>query len=214
MRVRNCRSYRNLGRLPVVESDRIAISIEHRASARAAAALVELLVAISVIAVLSGLILAVIARTRSEARSVQCMANLKNISVAFSQYAYVNEYRYPSPLDAGKSWESLLERYIRDPMVFACPSDEEVFPSVGSSYDWRDTPDPATTLAGKPLVSVTRSETVLAFETLSGWHQKHRMNALRVNGSVETMVDDDCLLDLQYPMNAFGSALTQNMKLH
>jgi Tfp pilus assembly protein FimT len=197
-----------------VERVCIHIPMKHRASARAAAALVELFITISVIALLSGLILAAIARTRSEAHSIQCMANLKNISVAFSQYAAVNDYRYPSPLDAGQSWESLLERYIKEPGIFACPSDEEVYPSVGSSYDWRDTPDPATTLAGKPLVAVTRGETVLAFETLSGWHQKHRMNALRVNGSVEMMFDDDCLHDLQYPVNTFGLASTQNTKLH
>jgi hypothetical protein len=85
-------------------------------------------------------------------------------------------------------------------MVFACPSDDEVFPSVGSSYDWRDTADPLTTLAGRPITQPIRADAVLAFESLPGWHQRHWMNALLVNGSAQTMNDDVCLGDLEVPV--------------
>lgn len=189
------------------------ISFTSRITCRAAFALSELLIAIGIIVLLSGVLLAVLAQARSVARSVQCMANLSNISVAFSQYAIRNDDRYPAPLETGQSWESLLERYIQEPMVFACPADQEIFPSVGSSYDWRDTSDPATTLAGRRLVAVTRVETILAFETLSGWHQKHRMNALRVSGAIETLDDDVCLTDLYLPVNTGVSAMNVQ-KIH
>ena len=159
--------------------------------------LLDLLVAVGVIAILSALVLTGLARARTAAQSMRCMANLHGIGVAFSMYSGENDYRYPTPLSSGRSWESLLEPYARNPLLFNCPADEEIYPAVGSSYDWRDTLDPNTTLVGRRLTEPTRSDTVLAFESLPGWHRAHHMNALFVNGSVLEMSDDACLGDLQ-----------------
>lgn len=135
------------------------------------------------------------------ARSTLCLANLHNLSLGLTQYAADNGNRFPDPKSVGVSWEGLIAPYLNQPMVFACPSDDEVFPSVGSSYDWRDTADPLTTLAGKPLTLPLRGNGVLAFESLPGWHQKHRINAVLVNGSAQTMSDDECLGDLTLPIS-------------
>lgn len=164
--------------------------------------LVELLIVVGIISLLSVLLLTVAAHVRMASQSTRCMANLHNIAVAFSQYANDNEGRYPTPVAVDHSWESLLDPYLSQKATFACPADDEMYPAVGSSYDWRDTPDPFSTLAGRPLANVTRPDAVLAFETLPGWHGKHLMNAVRVNGSVAAMSDDQCLLDLQ---SAVGS---------
>lgn len=167
--------------------------------------LIEVLVVIGIISLLSILVVTVISQLRLASQSMRCMANLHNISVAFSQYAVDNDGLFPLPEATGRSWESLLDPYINQSETFHCPSDTEMFPVVGSSYDWRDTPDPSTTLAGRRMEDVKRSDAVLAFETLPGWHGKHLMNALLVNGSVCSLNDDQCLLDLQVDV---GDALS------
>lgn len=167
-------------------------------------ALVDLLITVGIIGVLSALLLTVVSRTRAASRSAQCTANLHSIYVGFMESAGDSDGRYPQPLDTGRSWESTLEAYLRQPMTFACPSDLEIFPAVGSSYDWRDTRNPATTLAGRRVVDVTRTDTVLAFETLPGWHSKHVMNVVRVDGSTVTLSDDACAHDLLQPVNRYS----------
>jgi len=162
--------------------------------------ILDLLVVVAIIAVASSLILTSIARGRLVANSARCLANLHTISSAFSQYAIDNEMVYPAPTAVGKSWESMLQPYVQQTGVFSCPSDAEIFPSVGSSYDWRDTSIPSTTLAGLPLARVARGTAVLAFETLPGWHGPRLMNAVLVNGTAAVMSDDSCLGDLSLPV--------------
>ena len=94
---------------------------------------------------------------------------------------------------------------MSQPLIFACPADSEIFPSVGSSYDWRETPDPASSLAGRRLVDVTRSDAVLAFETLPGWHGRHLINAVLVNGATVVMSDDACATDLHQPVSSLST---------
>ena len=171
-----------------------------RSACRPGITLAELLIVIAIISILGGLVLSTVSHARLSAQSARCLNNLHGISVAFSQYAIDNDNRYPDPLAAGQSWESLLQKYMGRSTVFACPADEEIFPSIGSSYDWRDTPNPATTLAGRRLLDVTRSDAVLAFETLPGWHGKHLMNSVLVNGAVVVMDEDACVRDLHTPV--------------
>ena len=160
----------------------------------------ELVVVIGIIVVLAALLLSAVSRVRQSAQSARCLANLHNISVAFHAYASENDLRYPDPASTNISWEAIVQPYLTQTMVFACPGDSEVFPATGSSYDWRDTRDPATTLAGKRLSDPVRSEAVLAFETLPGWHARHMMNAALVDGSCVTLSDDSCLGDLRIPI--------------
>jgi type II secretory pathway pseudopilin PulG len=160
----------------------------------------ELVVVIGIIIVLSALLLSAASRVRQSAQSARCLANLHNISVAFHGYASDNDLRYPDPASTTISWESILQPYLNQTMVFACPGDFEVFPATGSSYDWRDTRDPLTTLAGRRISDPVRGDTVLAFDTLPGWHARHMMNAVLVDGSCLAMSEDSCLGDLRVPL--------------
>ena len=85
-------------------------------------------------------------------------------------------------------------------MIFQCPADSEVYPVVGSSFDWRDNGVTNTTMAGRGLRDANRPGAVLAFETLPGWHQSGRMNAVMLDGSAQTMEQENCLSDLQLPI--------------
>ena len=155
----------------------------------------ELLVVLGIIAVLLGFTFVMALRFKSSAGGVNCLSNLMQIRSALGAYAAEHGGRFPEPQVGDPSWESLLRPRLPN-TPFQCPADKEIFPTFGSSYDWRDTGDPATTLAGK-LVSEARLSAVLIFDTFPGWHEKSMMNAAFVDGSARSMAEPECLGDLQ-----------------
>lgn len=170
-----------------------------RGGARPGFTLIELAVAIGVLVVLSAILVPVIAKARAAGQRVKCLANLRQVSVAFHLFADRNNGVLPDPAGAQLSWETLLTPYTQDRRAFACPADAEIYPSLGSSYDWRDTPDPSTTLAGQSVTSPGRSSLILVFESLPGWHGRDRINAARLDGSASEMNYAECMRDLSTP---------------
>ena len=164
--------------------------------------MIELITAIAIVVVLLAIALPTFAKVRAAQRKTACVATLRQIGGAFQLYASDHGMRLPDPSVANLSWEQMLLRYFAGP--FECPSDPELYPTVGSSYDWRDTGDAQTTLAGRFLGEVTRGETVLAFEALPGWHGRGKINAVRVDNAVVTMDADQCFNDLKLPPNNNG----------
>jgi prepilin-type N-terminal cleavage/methylation domain-containing protein len=158
--------------------------------------LLELLVTVAIIAVLLTLVGLVAVKLREGATATNCVSNLVNLRMALQSYANDHSGRYPDPTASETPWETTVAKYIASPALLQCPADKEVFPAVGSSYDWRDTSDANTTLAGR-LASEARPDAVLVFEALPGWHQKGTMNAVLTNGSALTMEQEQCLSDLQ-----------------
>lgn len=156
----------------------------------------ELLFSVGLIALLAAIVLATVSRARSSAQAVQCLANLRKIGAAFTLYASEHGSRLPDPAASETTWESTILRYVPSPAVFRCPSDEEVFPALGSSYDWRDAGEPATSVAGR-IIHACRPDAVLAFEALPGWHRKKTMNAVRIDGAAMSMSEQECLSDLR-----------------
>jgi prepilin-type N-terminal cleavage/methylation domain-containing protein len=161
----------------------------------------ELLIVIGIIAVLLAFLLPVIGKVRRSARSVSCLSQLHQIVLAFQQYTSDNHGRLPDPLAADVSWEEMLIPYAHTPALYQCPADDELADSLGSSYDWRDTGDPTTTLAGAPITD-GKSDTVLVFDTLPNWHAKGRMNAALIDGSSSSMDTSACLGNVMKPLRA------------
>ncbi len=80
-----------------------ALASRRRVASRAGFTMVELLVVIAIIGILAAILLPVLARARQEARSVQCVNNLRQIYLANTMYADENNGRYvpaASDLDA------------------------------------------------------------------------------------------------------------------
>lgn len=116
-------------------------------------------------------------------------------------YASDNGNRFPDRASLEEvSWETMIHRYLQNSKVFECAADEEIAPTAGSSYDWRDTGVPETTLAGRMMTEVRRQDVVLTLEALPGWHFKRKMNVGRIDGSCCTMDDQHAVGDLLMPI--------------
>jgi type II secretory pathway pseudopilin PulG len=163
---------------------------------------VELLVSIGIIAVLVALIMPLVGRGRASAQSAACLSQLHQIAAGLLMYADDNDRRLPDPFELQTSWEQILRKYVSNAETFRCPGDGELYPTIGSSYDWRDTGLPETTLSGKLITDTNRGDCVLAFEALPGWHSRGRMNAALLNGSALSMDQEQCMADIQSPIRA------------
>jgi len=106
--------------------------------------LVELLVVISIIAMLAALLLPLLGRTKESGRATVCLSNLHQIGVALQLYVQDNANRLPFMRDKSltttnelPSPDLVLSNYLGNILILKCPSDmQNLFQSTGSSYSW------------------------------------------------------------------------------
>lgn len=172
---------------------------------------VELLVALGIVSVLAALLIPVVGRMRASARGVRCASNLHQIALGFQHYAMNNGGRLPEPLALDLPWERVLLPYLQNSDSYKCPADNELAVSLGSSYDWRDTGDALTTLAGAAITD-GKPYTVLVYDMLPNWHEPEKMAAARVDGSAGLMDARDCLTDIMAPLRSGGGGTSSLAK--
>ena len=133
--------------------------------------LIELLVVIAIIAILAAILFPVFARVREKARQTSCESNLKQLGLAYMQYAQDNDEAMPGSSFWGLDWAPKLYPYIKAGGVYRCPDDPTTSLNGWSAVSYSenaaiaDFPTANQTMSGCPLASfLAPASTVLLFE--------------------------------------------------
>lgn len=153
--------------------------------------LIELLIVISIIALLAAILFPVFSKARENARRASCQSNLKQIGLAFMQYAQDYDERVPCRsagisgpgIPGGTSTSALnysLLPYYKSKQIFACPSQTNTLDSSNQPNDPPVIPNGTNAVSyaynyelaggsGQPLPSITDvSRTCLVADVESG----------------------------------------------
>ncbi len=82
----------------------------------------EVLVIVAVLAITAAILLPAGGRARPNAYRASCNSNLKQIGLAFAQYAQDFDTKTPPIANARGGWAQLLSPYVKSEAIFQCPS--------------------------------------------------------------------------------------------
>lgn len=89
--------------------------------------LVELLVVISIIAVLLAILMPSLQKAREQAKKVVCSSNMRQMGVALQCYMQDSDSRLPDSscyiTDPNQYWLKILSKYLKQNLLFKCPAD-------------------------------------------------------------------------------------------
>jgi prepilin-type N-terminal cleavage/methylation domain-containing protein/prepilin-type processing-associated H-X9-DG protein len=119
----------------------ISVTNDRQKSNNRGMTLVEILVVITIMAVLVGLVTAGFSKVKAKSQQVTCLSNMRQIGVGLQSYADDHQGVYPETAHTaaqGRSWIYVLEEYLTDfQNVRICPADpqaKERLAMQGTSY--------------------------------------------------------------------------------
>jgi prepilin-type N-terminal cleavage/methylation domain-containing protein len=78
--------------------------------------LIELLVVIAIIAILAAILFPVFAQVREKARQTSCSSNMKQLGLAFVQYAQDYDETFPATSNSNSAWD-YVDNYGNSPVL-------------------------------------------------------------------------------------------------
>lgn len=172
---------------------------------RKAFGLIELLVALFIIAVLLAILLPALSKAKATQRRTTCLSNLRQVATAFSLYAQDHDGYGPDDYSE-MTWDALIWPYLKVEKVYLCPDDEDGYDEdFGTSYEWRDLfavayDKPEYALSGKDLLSARPNTLVLVFDAVIGWHGPETVNVGLLDASASTMTAEDFDANMNTPV--------------
>ena len=87
--------------------------------------LIELLIVISIIAILAGMLFPVFAQAREKARQTTCISNERQLGLAIIQYSQDYDEQIPSGTIGvlGQGWAGQVYPFVRSAALYRCPDD-------------------------------------------------------------------------------------------
>jgi len=158
--------------------------------------LIELMVAIGIIAVLVGILLPTLSRAKATQRRATCLSNLHQLATAFTLYAQDHDGLGPDAYSED-TWDALIWPYLKVEAVYHCPDDiDDYSEGFGTSYEWRDLfavaqDKPEAALSGRDLLSARPSSLVLVFDAVPEWHAPGMINTVQIDGAALSMTIED-----------------------
>ena len=107
--------------------------------------LLEILVVIVIIGVIAALAFPVYERTVEGGRASACISNLRQLGAGLNLYLGEHNMEMPT-LKTGRAAltddvpviDTTLDKYVKEPRVFACPADPKWAKATGTSYSWNN----------------------------------------------------------------------------
>jgi prepilin-type N-terminal cleavage/methylation domain-containing protein len=161
--------------------------------------LIELLVAIAIMAILASIATPAVRSAIERAQAAKCAGNLRAIGVAVQQYISENDYRFPpietDPPSLGNEGKTALETLSPYGITMAeltCPSDKVNAKKFGSSYHFnpvvQDELASSVTVYGRrgifQMPNVTRLTVCSDYERVHAAPGRLGMNVLKADGRV------------------------------
>ena len=166
--------------------------------------LMELLVVVGIVSLFLAILIPVVSKSRGEAEAASCLSNLRQLGSGFHMYAA--DHRGFLPDEAIESaWFALLSTYLPGEELYQCPSDADTAElGAGISFDWRDSlavADPASSLAGRNIDVTRKTDLILVFDSIPGWHGRSDVQAATLDTSARRYAYTDFEADLARSIN-------------
>jgi len=149
--------------------------------------LIELLVVVAIIAILAGMLLPAMGRAKAKAQGIQCLSNLRQLSLSWMMYADDNEDRIPpNNLNGTAAWQTWVRGWLDAAMsvsdntntVFLMTS--HLWPYHRSLGVWRCPADKSTSKHGGKIYPRVRSVSMNNWLNAdSAWENQKQFKLIR-----------------------------------